>query len=153
MALAKAICKCATCKNKFEFRKKLRNRKDADGFEAWAVENITECFDCRQKRIQAELEQENLKAAAKAKEVGLPELKGSAKQIAWAESIRIKAKASIDSDLMAMDEQEKSAVAPFVDWLFCHDKAAFWIDRRDEFCRQISITLIDEWKRDTDWKA
>ena len=45
MALAKAACRCATCGNEFEFRKKLRNRKEADNFEAWAVENITECFD------------------------------------------------------------------------------------------------------------
>ena len=151
MALAKVMCKCAACGNEFEFRKKLRNRKEADSFEAWAVENITECFDCRQKRRQAEREQENLKAAAKAKEIGLPELKGSTKQIDWAESIRMKARAAIDSDLTKMTEQEKSVVAPFVEWLFNHEKAAFWIDRRDDFT-PVKSTIINEWKRETNRK-
>ena len=151
MALAKASCKCTICGNEFEFRKKLRNRREADSFEAWAIENIVECFDCRQKRRQTEREQENLKAAAKAKEIGLPELNGSVKQIAWAETIRMKAWAAIDSDLEKMSEQEKSAAAPFVKWLFGHEKAAFWIDRRDDFTPMKS-TIINEWQHETNRK-
>ena len=151
MALAKAICKCSFCGNDFEFRKKLRNRREADSFETWAIENIVECFDCRQKRRQAEREQENLKAAAKAKEIGLPELKGSTKQIAWAETIRMKARAAINADLEKMSEQEKSVAAPFVEWLFNHEKAAFWIDRRDDLSSGKS-TIVAEWQRETNRK-
>lgn len=49
------------------------------------------CADCYRAKVAAERAAESERAAAAAKATGLPELTGSEKQIAWAESIRAKA--------------------------------------------------------------
>ena len=46
------------------------------------------CYDCWKAEQQAKREAENKAAAEAAKENNLPELSGSEKQIAWAETIR-----------------------------------------------------------------
>lgn len=47
-----------------------------------------ECKDCKKAKLEAERKAESEAAAQKAKEGGLPELEGSPKQIAWAETLR-----------------------------------------------------------------
>ena len=59
MAIAKATCRCAICGEEFEYRTYRRNRREADSFEAWAAEHITECPDCRQARIKRERDEAN----------------------------------------------------------------------------------------------
>lgn len=51
MAKATAICTCATCGDTFRKEKACYNRREADEFEAWAVDNITECPSCYGKRM------------------------------------------------------------------------------------------------------
>jgi len=46
------------------------------------------CPECRQKQFEEERERKNAEAAAKAAEMGLPELEGSEKQIKWAVTLR-----------------------------------------------------------------
>ena len=104
MAKARAICTCATCGEEFFYDKICRNRREADSFEAWAAQNLDECNGCRQKRIQRERDAENRAAAEKAEERNLPELTGSPKQIAWANSIREKAMAYCDRARAEADE-------------------------------------------------
>lgn len=79
MAIAKAICTCKICGEKFAIQVTKRNRAEADSFEAWAAENIDVCRECERK---AEFEH------AKQETESLPELTGSEKQIAWATKIR-----------------------------------------------------------------
>jgi uncharacterized Zn finger protein (UPF0148 family) len=46
MAIARATCTCATCGETFEKRAEKRNRREADSWEQWAVENYDECPKC-----------------------------------------------------------------------------------------------------------
>lgn len=46
------------------------------------------CPGCYQKQLEEERERKNAEAAALAKEMGLPELEGSEKQIKWAVTLR-----------------------------------------------------------------
>ncbi len=82
MAKAKANCKCKICGKEFEVTADKKNRREADSWEAWAAENITECSECYKTRTAAE-------AAEKDAKYALPEIEGvSEKQIAYAQSLR-----------------------------------------------------------------
>lgn len=133
MAVARTICKCATCGCEFEYRTKKRNRKEAESFETWATKNINECPDCRQKRKQAERDAANQKAASDAKEAGFPALTGSEKQIAWAESIRMTAYNILCNLKGIVKKSESENFDAFISWCMAHNKSAWWIDHRDDF--------------------
>lgn len=86
MALAKVEITCTHCGKTFEARKTCYNRKDADNYEAWALENISLCPECRAAQKAAEQE-----AAAQRIAEALPTIEGvSDKQIAFAASLRAK---------------------------------------------------------------
>lgn len=88
MAKAKASCRCATCGKEFTAEKICRNRTEADSYEAWASENMTECPECRRARISAEAVEA---AEAIILEYNLPEITGvSDKQVAYARDLRSK---------------------------------------------------------------
>jgi len=80
--MAKAYFDCADCGDSVEIWE--RNRREAGRKAEWHASQGHICESCRQKR-QA---QENAAAAAHNAEQGLPELTGTEKQIAWAETIR-----------------------------------------------------------------
>lgn len=88
MAIATATCTCATCGKTFEVRAQKQNRRDADAWEIWAADHLDECTDCYKARRQRERDEERARAAAEAQEMGWPELTGSEKQIAWANTLR-----------------------------------------------------------------
>lgn len=79
MARAKITLTCHDCGNQFEHIKFCNNRKDADSYEAWASENVTQCPTCyRAAQLARKLEGLNL-----------PEITGkSDKQIAYAKKLR-----------------------------------------------------------------
>lgn len=52
MAKAHAICTCITCGSTFEKTADKRNRAECDSWEAWAVENFTECPTCYGRRMR-----------------------------------------------------------------------------------------------------
>lgn len=135
MAIAKAECTCKTCGQTFEVRAYKYNSREARSFEAWAVENIVECDDCAKARKDAEHAEENAKAAQSAKENEYPELQGTEKQVAWANTIREKAMASLreyyarqSGDAYTYQEQAVIRVA------LGHVKASWWIDHRAAVC-------------------
>ena len=66
MAKATATCTCATCGATFTRTKICRNRREADGWEAWAAANFDECDACYTARKASERE------AAAAAEAELP---------------------------------------------------------------------------------
>jgi len=78
--MAKYYVTCEECEG--EFRVDLIGKvKDRE----WKLENFTWiCDECKAKKRQ----EENEKAANEAKSNGLPELQGSEKQVAWANTIR-----------------------------------------------------------------
>ena len=66
MAKATATCTCATCGATFTRTNICRNRREADGWEAWAAANFDECDACYTARKASERE------AAAAAEAELP---------------------------------------------------------------------------------
>lgn len=87
MAIAKYVGTCKVCGTEFEVRKTCHSRREADGYEAWARENVTVCRECQRK-------QQDAKAIAMIAEYGLqlPEITGvSEKQIAYAQDKRARA--------------------------------------------------------------
>lgn len=139
MAKAYAICTCKTCGETFEMTTSKSNRREAVAWEEWAASNIVECPECAAKRIQAQRAAENAKAKEEAEASGFPELQGTERQVAWANTIRAKfvaladelmesAKAEKDQDKRAINE----AIAAMVKRrLLAHVKASWYIDNRD----------------------
>lgn len=146
MARAMANCACATCGKTFERVMYGNNRRDADGKAAWASEHFTECPDCAEKRVRAEREAENAATAKNASEAGLPQLSGSEKQIAWANTLREKTLARIREICKPDgDPEHQASFERFLSWLIeTHDKASWWIDNRNMGTREIDA-LVKAW--------
>lgn len=103
--------------------------KDQAIYKAYLETQI--CEDC--KRAQREAEQAKLenerkdasaKATEKAEEAGLPKLKGSEKQVAWAVVIRDKALERITKYFPELADTREFNMLKDV------DEAKFWIDHR-----------------------
>lgn len=134
MAIAKAWCTCKTCGKEFEVRAKKYNSREARSFEKWAEENITECQDCENARIEKQRAEENAQAAAAAKDAGWPELSGSAKQVAWAETIRRETLALLKQHFETMSQRKPQAMAVYglLEALLLGSRSAgWWIEGRD----------------------
>ena len=81
--MARYTVQCDTCGSDMDFNTFGGNSRDRQ----WRADHFThECDECKQKRVALE----NEKNAEKNKEEGLPQLIGSEKQIAWAETLRAK---------------------------------------------------------------
>ena len=80
--MAKSSFPCAECGAQVQLVE--RNRAQADRSAAWHASQGHVCDDCKAKHLAAE----NAAAAAANAAAGLPELTGSPKQAAWAETIR-----------------------------------------------------------------
>lgn len=89
MAKAKVTLTCSRCGSEFEWTKSCKSRKEADSAEEWALANVLVCPDCWKKAKQAKeqaAEDKKLNNIISVRE--LPELKGTEKQIAYAEILR-----------------------------------------------------------------
>lgn len=86
------------------------------------------CPDC----YQASLDEENAKAAAANRAIGLPELSGTEKQIAWAESIRGEFCARAEDVISKLDPQKADLgkARGALDYFYRQAKASWWIDNR-----------------------
>ena len=141
MSVARAICTCKTCGCEFEMTAYKRNRAECNSWSKWASEHYDECDDCRNARISAEREAEAKEAAAAAKEMGLPELEGTHKQIAWAERIRIQFVGEWNEWEPAVVERfqagRKGGVTQESFWetknyIMSQKKASWWIDHKED---------------------
>lgn len=116
--MAKAYAHCATegCTNQILLFG--INRTQADGKAAWAEKNGMICDTCKAKQR----DKENRLSAEQNAEDGLPELKGSEKQIAWAETIRAEKLAQIEGDSSMLAKQTS---------------ASWWIEHRNHSARAL----------------
>jgi hypothetical protein len=64
------------------------------------------CSDCYKKLSEELREQENKEAAERAKEMNLPELAGTEKQVAWANTIRQKLIEAFDDTIERMNDED-----------------------------------------------
>ena len=86
------------------------------------------CPACEKIEREQRYKAEAAEAQQKADELGLPELKGTEKQINWALTIRDRIYGDCKRfiNLKRHPENQK-----YLDWLFAHDQASFWIDNRN----------------------
>lgn len=155
MAKATACCTCCECGKSFTASRILASRDQANNWEEWAVSNIIECDECKEKARQAEREEANVKAAESAKEFELPELTGSEKQVAWANTIRVgyytEYSKVVDGYTKLTKEQQTKCNEEFerfnkiVDYAFSNkNSASFWIEHRGVNIRTIVRELESE---------
>jgi hypothetical protein len=100
------------------------------------IEELTgnPCPECAQAERAEATAAANAVAAKAASEAGLPELTGSEKQIAWAETIRMKAIAEAEAAIArtATTPERQEQVAPLLAKLKAQDQARWWIDSRSK---------------------
>lgn len=104
------------------------------------------CPDCYKKAMEEERKQKNEAAALAAKEMELPDLEGTQKQITWAITLRqnfiTKATAYFTSDPFFIYKYEEQLFADkemLMQFIYSnYTTAKFWIDSRDE---RIDLTL------------
>lgn len=111
--------------------------------EYWEEHGL--CSECYKAEKQRQFEEQNRKAAEEARELGLPELAGTEKQVAWANTIR-QDTIKILEDFLAKakpgTEKEQELVRTI--WhrfLLKHTDAKWWIDN----ARYADIRTLNEW--------
>lgn len=133
MARATAKCTCAKCGATFEVSTIRANRKAADSWEEWAVGYYDTCTACE----QAERQETAAKYAQRAQEDGLPALRGTERQVSWAETIRHE-KIVAANDLIAEcmekgDNKGVEALELTLNYVLAHEATArWWIDHRTD---------------------
>lgn len=142
MAKGRVECTCCECGKSFAASRILASRDQANSWEEWAKSNIIQCDDCREKEREEEKAAANAKAAEAAKELELPELTGTEKQISWANTIRVAYFKSYSkivakySELLSSERQqcevEFKSFLEVAEHLFAtKTSASFWIENRD----------------------
>lgn len=155
MAKATVTCTCCECGKSFTASRTLATRAQANNWEAWAKSNIIQCDDCRTKEREAQKAAENAKAAEAAQEFELPELQGTEKQVAWANTIRVgyytEYSKVVDGYTKLTKEQQTKCNEEFerfnkiVDYAFSNkNSASFWIEHRGVNIRTIVRELESE---------
>lgn len=94
------------------------------------------CPECYEEHLLEEREKVNTEAAEKAKEMELPELVGSEKQVAWANTLRQKLIDKVESKLVGIEERKgnKTLANKIFNFILTTKVEARWfIDNRFEF--------------------
>lgn len=103
----------------------------------WRLENVEPnklCYECWQKELAEQREKENREAAEAAREMNLPQLTGTEKQVAWAETIRQKVLANIDTYIYKSVEEERRndpKIWQALEHIRNKTEARWWIDNRE----------------------
>lgn len=123
----------------------------------WRLENIESqklCRECWQAELERRRQDETAKAAAEARESGLPELVGTEKQVAWAERIRMTILAKLDelatNAARKRDElQERFGISleefdAAVRAIQGKTSASWWIEHRDMTAYELARVVYRE---------
>ena len=134
--MAKATVKiiCKECGKEFEATATKYNRREADAWEAWAVEHITTCPECKKAAAQAKAKSRTAQIIGKitaAAGVELVALTGSEKQIAWAEDLRAASIVDFVDTYGLTDEEIGDNAAMLAQTINSEPSAKWWIDNRD----------------------
>ena len=141
MAKAEIKCTCPECGATHYWSVTCHNRREADNWEQYHADEANtrlcpECYAKQQAAKRAEArEAENKAAAETAGALGLPELSGSEKQVAWAVSIRQKAldealSAAAGGSTRVLNDEGRALVAAVLGRMSA--EARWWIDHRDD---------------------
>ncbi len=112
--------------------------KDRD----WQIKKWEEsglCSDCYRKSIEDAREKANEAAAAAASKLGLPDLIGTEKQVAWATTVRQGFIDEMLENLAKWEGDHEKETKIFEHIIENKLSASWWIDRRDQGARSIII--------------
>ncbi|MGI5840148.1 MAG: hypothetical protein ACOX8W_10885 [bacterium] len=102
----------------------------------WMEQGV--CPDCYKAQQEAKRAAENKAAAVAAADAGLPALKGSEKQINWANSIRADLITGLEKiRALAIEANQPQAIVGTIDAIINNGSAKFWIDNRGYTPKQI----------------
>lgn len=116
----------------------------------WRLEQVEPsklCYECYQKQLAEQREKENREAAEAARAMNLPQLTGTEKQVAWAETIRQKMLADIDKFVYGRIKPEHRndiRIKEPVRAIQAKTSASWWIDHRGETgCSSYTKRLLE----------
>lgn len=127
--------------------------KDREWKKERAFSNM--CPDCYKKYLEKQIKEANQKALEETKEMELPELEGTEKQIAWANTLRIDFIKKVtdyadEKDLQHKGESKKAeryrVTLDYILSLKEAQKASYWIDLRYRTFTEIIDDLKEEYK-------
>jgi len=109
------------------------------------------CYDCFRAKLERDRLAASAAAAQQAEENGLPPLIGSEKQVAWAETIRLRRLSELDDSVQkalvdASDDPHREALLDMIDRIHRIGSAKWWIDHREDAFHIITITQ-DLWAK------
>ncbi len=85
------------------------------------------CPECYQKHLEEEMERKNKEAAEKAKEMELPELQGTEKQVVWANTIRQQLIEKFNNEIDGLDDKSlKMELFKILDYMLQNKTNASW---------------------------
>jgi len=120
----------------------------------WIADRKAEglCPDCYKAELERRREEENRKAAEAAREQGLPELTGTAKQIAWAETIRQKMLGQLTKLLPKIRDEYKEIAVLAVERITAQTSSSWWIDRRMNDAKDLFVAQIKAIEKENEAK-
>lgn len=130
-ATVKVICK--ECGKEFEVTANKYNRREADEWEAWAIEHITTCPECKKAAAQAKAKSRAAEIIGKltaASGMELVALAGSEKQVAWAEDLRATSIIAYINEYGLADGEIADNAAILMQVVNAETSAKWWIDNR-----------------------
>lgn len=114
------------------------------------------CPECYKKKLEEERQKANEEAARKAEEMGLPELQGTEKQVAWATTLRQKFIDEAEKEIeyqanrypvkkAGKTEEVEAKLYEILDYILSNKtKASWWIDRRSFTVRSMFESAFEE---------
>lgn len=112
----------------------------------WKIERAFSglCPECYQKYLEEQRKEENTRAMEESSEMGLPELLGTEKQIAWANTIRMK---FINGLAQITKGDEAENLIKIEEFCYMeHTEAKFWIENRTESVKGFWKKVYKEWR-------
>lgn len=138
MAVGKVTVTCCKCGREVTLSKNFFKRGDANNWEEYMRDNDKfVCYECKKAD-----EKEKLKQAVEEmeKELELPELEGSEKQVKWARELRYNFLKSLKTYRKRYEMVSLEDVNSIV-------QAKFWIDHRNEQTHEIAKSIFDECRK------
>lgn len=138
--------------------------KNREWIRASKEKNV--CPDCYRKWLQEKREQENKESLELSKEMELPELTGTEKQVAWANTLRVQAIQKIDEYIQELEEKAEGTQKPeikekrknrldeiYKSYSYALNNfttASFWIDKRSYMSKELIELFKKEFNNQKD---
>lgn len=117
----------------------------------WRLERVEPsklCYECYQKELARKREEENRESAEAAKEMNLPTLTGTEKQVAWAETIRQRIIGELEKVVYSVPQEKRDdqfiRVVEALESIKAITAASWWIDNRFAETKRALVGLVDE---------